>query len=504
MRIALGGLFHESNTFCRPLTTLADYERTRLYLREEMLAPLRGTDTEVGGFLRGADELGFEPVPTSYAWAWPAGPLTEECFRTLLQRLTDEVRQATEQPGGVDGMLLQVHGAMVAEHEPDPDGTIIAAVRTALPPGAPLVVTFDFHANLSPLMVSSCNALIGYDTYPHVDLSDRGREAAGLLVRAIRGEVHPVMALAKPPLMPHIVTQRTADGPMAELMALARDAERQPGVLRVSVAGGFAYADVPRMGMGIVVVADGDAELAAETAARLADEAWSRRERFCVTLPGPEEAVREALLTDASSGPVVLADVADNVGGGAPGDGTALLVELLRHRCQGAVVMLADAEAVQACVQAGVGSRVSLLVGGKNDSLHGAPVPVEAHVRALTDGTFRNRGPMRDGLVDHMGRCAVLVVDGDPQAPGGPEEGLLVVVTERKLPQWNLEQLRSLGIEPSLRRVVVCKGAIAHRAAYAPIASRLIEVETPGCCAGDVRRFEYSQIRRPLYPLDIW
>lgn len=489
MRIAIGGFFHESNTFCRPLTELADYERTRLYQGAEMLAPLRGTDTEIGGFLRAAEELGFEAVPTYYAWAWPSGPLTDHCFRTILDRLKAEIEAALP----LDGVLIQVHGAMVTESEDDPDGTILAAIRSRLPPGVPLVATFDFHANLSPLMVSACDALIGYDTYPHVDLSDRGYEAAGLLVRTIRGEIRPTMALSKPPLMPHIVRQRTADGPMAEMMALAREAEREPGVLRVSVAGGFAYADVPRMGMGILAITDGDEPLAADVAEGLAEEAWARRERFTETLLSPEAAVRQALAAPPGAGPVVLADVADNVGGGAPGDGTVLLAELLRQKADGAVVMLADPEAVDRCLEAGVRASVTLTVGGKVDRLHGDPHTVIGTVRALTDGIFRNRGPMRDGLLDDMGRTAVVQV-----------EGVTLILTERKLPMWNLEQLRSCGVEPTRQRIIVCKGAIAHRAAYAPIAQQMLEVETPGSCSGDVRRFTYEHIRRPLYPIDRW
>ncbi|MGV3722095.1 MAG: M81 family metallopeptidase [Actinomycetota bacterium] len=489
MRIAIGGFFHESNTFCRPLTELADYERTRLYRGDAMLAPLRGTDTEIGGFLRAAAEYGFEVVPTYYAWAWPSGPLSDECFRTILERLKHEV--SAVQP--VDGVLLQLHGAMVTESDDDPDGAILAEVRSCLPPGVPLAATFDFHSNLSPLMVSSCDVLIGYNTYPHVDLNDCGYEAAGLLVRMLRGEIRPTMALSKPPLMPHIVRQRTADGPMAEMMALAREAEQTPGVLRVSVAAGFAYADVPRMGMGILSITDGDEQLAAEGSESLAEEAWARRERFTETLPSPEEAVRLALAAPPDAGPVILADVADNVGGGAPGDGTVLLAELLRQGATEAVVMIADAEAVGVCLRAGTRETVTLAVGGKIDRLHGDPLTVTGTVRALTDGVFRNRGPMRDGLVDDMGRTAVLDI-----------AGLTLVLTEQKLPMWNLEQLRSCGIEPTRQRIIVCKGAVAHRAAYAPIAQQMIEVETPGSCSGDVRGFDYQHIRRPLYPIDLW
>ncbi len=498
MRIAIGGFFHESNTFCRPLTTLADYERTGLYRGAKMIAPRRNTDTEVGGFLAAADELGFEVVPTVLAWAWPGGPLEDACFRAILDEVTTSLRAAFDGPEPPDGVLFQLHGAMVTESDEDPDGTILTEVRAALPPGIPLVVTFDMHANLSPLMVSRCDALIGYNTYPHVDLHAVGREAAQLLVRMLQEEIRPVMSLSKPPLMPHIVRQRTADGPMSEMMALAREAERTPGMLRVSVAAGFPYADVPRMGMGVLAISEGDPDVAADVAETLAAEAWARREAFMATLPDAATAVAEALSTDTSSGPVVLADVADNVGGGAPGDGTFLLAALLRAQSAGqtlagCVVMLADPEAVAACIHAGVRATLDVTVGGKVDRLHGEPVTVTGRVRALTDGVFRNIGPMRDGLVDDMGRVAVMDVDG-----------LTLILTERKLPMWNLEQLRSLGIEPTRQRLIVCKGAVAHRAAYLPIASRTVEVETPGSCAGDVRSFQYRNIRRPLFPLDRW
>jgi microcystin degradation protein MlrC len=274
---------------------------------------------------------------------------------------------------------------------------------------------------------------------------------------------------------------------------MARDAERRPAVLNVSPAAGFAYADVPRMGMGVVATTDNDPHLAAELASEFADAAWARRDRFTAELPDAEAAVRAALAARSEKGPVVLADLADNVGGGTPGDGTTLLGELLGQGPEGALVLLCDPEAVEVCAAVGVRSSIRLRVGGKVDRLHGVPVEVTGRVRTLADGIFRNRGPMRDGLVDDMGRTAVLEVSG-----------LTLVLTERRLAMWNLEQLRSLGIEPSRQRIIVCKGAIAHRAAYGSIASAMIEVETPGACAGDIRRFEYHQVRRPLFPLDRW
>ncbi|MGH3429066.1 MAG: MlrC C-terminal domain-containing protein, partial [Terriglobales bacterium] len=180
-----------------------------------------------------------------------------------------------------------------------------------------------------------------------------------------------------------------------------------------------------------------------------------------------------------------------NLGAGTPGDGTVLLAELLRQRAQGALVLLCDAAAVAACVEAGVGQRVVASVGAKCDCHHGDPVGISGRVRLLSDGVYRNVGPMRDGILEDQGRTAVVDTDG-----------VLVVLTERRMPMWNLHQLRALGIEPRTLRIVVVKAAIAYRAAYSPIARHIIEVDTPGLAAADLSRFDYKRLERPMYPLD--
>jgi microcystin degradation protein MlrC len=190
-------------------------------------------------------------------------------------------------------------------------------------------------------------------------------------------------------------------------------------------------------------------------------------------------------------GLTVLVDVGDNLGAGTPGDGTVLLAELLRQQAQGALVLLCDSEAITACIDAGVGQRVVTRVGAKCDRHHGEPVEISGKVRLLSDGVYRNIGPMRDGIVEDQGRTAVVSVDG-----------VLLVLTERRMPMWNLQQLRALGIEPRTLRIIVVKAAIAYRAAYGPIARHIIEVDTPGLAAADIRRFDYKRLERPIYPLD--
>jgi microcystin degradation protein MlrC len=295
MPLAVAGFVHESDSFLRPLTTLSDFERAGLYgpsRGEAMLAALRGTETEVGGFLRGAEAAGVEAAPVFFAAAPPGGLLADGCFRALLDRLKEAIDAA--QP--VEGVLLQLHGALGTETNDDADGTVLAEVRSCLPPGVPLVATYDRRANLSPLMVSSCDALLG-GAGAERDRGGLGLEAARLLLRMRREEARPVTALAKPPLVADAALLAAApirasvwtDGPGAELLALAREAEREPGMLRVGVAAGFPGADAPRMGMGILATADGDETLAADVAAWLAEEAWARREALAAALPSSRE-----------------------------------------------------------------------------------------------------------------------------------------------------------------------------------------------------------------------
>jgi microcystin degradation protein MlrC len=251
---------------------------------------------------------------------------------------------------------------------------------------------------------------------------------------------------------------------------------------------GFPYTDVPRAGFSVVAVAT-TRDAAQTTAESVASLAWMRRSDFLCNVPDAPRAVAMGLAN--SDGLTVLVDVGDNVGGGTPGDGTVLLRELQKQGAQGALVLLCDREAVAACEAAGVRSPLTLQVGGKSDRHHGPPVEISGTVRTLHCGIYRNAGPMRDGVLEDQGRTAVIDTGG-----------ILLVLTERRMPMWNLEQLRMLGIEPRRLRIVVVKAAIAYRAAYAPIAAHIIEVDTPGLTAADVRRFPYQRLERPIFPLD--
>jgi microcystin degradation protein MlrC len=486
MRIAVASFMHESNTFNPTRTDRAAFAAQSLVFGAAMADEWRDAHHEVGGFFRALAGTGDEAVPLGMAWATPGGPVADAVLDEVTGRLIDGLKR--ERP---DGLLLALHGAMVAESHPDADGEVLARLRAAVGPDLPIVVTLDLHGNLSQRLIDHATATVAYRTCPHVDQKECGERAAELLRRTLRGEVRPRQALAKPPLIVNIMAHDTSCEPLRSFMEEARELERQPGILRVNVLPGFAYADVPQMGPSVVVVTDGDADLARREADRIGRRLWDERE--CMARPLPDAAAAVAQALRAGKTPVVLVETGDNVGGGSPGDATFVLAELLRQGATDAVVCLYAPNEVRQCAAAGVGAEVDVSVGGKTDRLHGEPVAVRGRVRVLHDGTYVEPAARHGGQrVNRMGLTALVEIEGRN----------LLVLTSLRHPPFSLGQLTCLGIAPQRQRVLVVKAAIAYKAAYLPVAGAVIEVDTPGITAVNPHRFDYQHIRRPLYPLD--
>jgi microcystin degradation protein MlrC len=387
-------------------------------------------------------------------------------------------------------LLLALHGAMVTESFPDADGEVIRRIRESVGPDFPMVVTFDLHGNLTEQMIAHCNAAVTYRTNPHVDQRECGLRAVSLMKRILAREVEPRQALAKPPVLISLAVQDTSREPLRPLLEQLRRLEETPPILAASFALGFPYADVPQMGPSILVVADGDAQRARKEADAVAERIWEAREGMAASLPEASEAVAMALRS--SSTPVVLVDFGDNIGGGSAGDGTVILAEMLRQGTTHGVVCLYAPNEVRHCIQAGINARVQLEVGGKVDRMHGEPVSIEGRIRVLHDGAYIEPQPRHGGRrINHMGLTALLELEGHN----------LLVLTSQRHPPFSLGQLTCLGIQPERQRLLVVKAAIAYKAAYAPIAGQIIEVDTPGLTAVNPARFRYRHIRRPLFPL---
>ncbi len=485
-RVAIGGLMHETNTFAKTRTTPDDFRAYQFARGDEMLARYANVRSEIGGMMAGARENDVTLIPTIFSFAVPSGMVTRETYQQLAAWVLDDLARID-----FDGVLLALHGAMVAEGVPDVEGDLLRRVR-ALVGNKPIVATFDMHANLSAAMRQYADVLIGYDTYPHVDPYERGIEAANVIAKMLRGEIRPTMALEQLPLLSVPQAQYTASGPMREIMARVAEMEKDTRVIAASVAVGFPYADVECAGMSVVVTTNGDTGLARDSARALREMIWARRDAFGVQNMRVEDAVSRAVASE--NAPVILVDVADNIGGGAPGDGTVLLKALRDAHARHAVVTIADAEAAAQAIDAGIDNFVSLCVGGKTDFFHGEPVELRGRVRLISTGEYMHKGSYMTGMVMRMGRTVVLNCDG-----------VDVVLMERKTMPFDAQQLRSLGIEPADQKIIVVKSALAWQAAYGDMARAVFYVDTPGICTANLKTLPYHNVRRPIFPLDnLW
>ncbi len=490
MRIVTGTFSHETNTFSNIPTTMEEFAKQGVIHGEEIPRRFRGTNSIEAAFLEASEQFGFELLWTVYGSAIPGGLVSQEAYEYFSGHLLEGIQAA----GAIDGVLLHLHGAMVTEEVDDGEGQVLAAVRQLVGPDIPIVTTLDLHANLTPRIIQNCNALTGYDTYPHVDMYERAFEAATILVRIIRGEIQPVMALEQPPLITPLQSQvTTRETPMKRIIDLVHTLEEEPRVISIAAFAGFPFADIAPTGFSSVVVTDGDQDLAARLAKQVTDAAVAERQNWIVHPTPPEEAVRRAMA--AERGPVILADIADSGAGGTAGDATVTFKTLLDLGARNAAVCsISDQEAIDICLAAGVGAEVSMLVGGKRDNLHGDPVPITGKVRLIHEGSFVREGPMNRGVVQTVGRCVVVEIGG--------QGGIELMLTEHRAHPNDLRYFRAFGIEPTQRQMLVLKSAAHYRAAFDPIATETIEVDAPGITSPRLERYPYKNIRRPIYPLD--
>ena len=481
--IAIGGIMHESNTFSETPTDFAAFSQVHA---SNLIKVWGEAHHEIGGFIQGATAYGYTAYPMFMTSATPAGRVTDDAFDRFTEMLIQHLKAAPKH----EGLLLALHGAMVAESYPDGDGEVLRRLRDAFGRDFPIVVTLDQHANVSEQMVAESTALVIYKTTPHIDQRQRGLQAAELMMRILKEGVTPTQVLVKPPMLLNILYHTTNVPPMEPIITAAKQLEANPNVLVANVALGYPYADVHEAGPSFVVVTDNDPQLAQSEADRLSDMLWNVRGQLTLDLPDAAQAVEQAIQSERH--PIILVEMGDNIGGGSPGDSTFILAELVRQEASGYVVVVYDPEAVQTCIQAGVGNGVSLQVGGKADNLHGDPVSIQGNVRLIHDGRYEETQPRHGGQRYHDQGLTTVVAVKDS----------VVVLTSRRQTPFSLQQLLSLGIDPTAMRMIVVKAAVAYRAAYEPIAGQIIEVDTPGLTAVNPLHFTYHDVRRPLFPLD--
>jgi microcystin degradation protein MlrC len=490
--IAIASIMHESNSFNPELTTLSNFSFRQQPTVAATLKDWSAGDTEVAGMVDEITGAGFRIVPVVYASATPKGPVDADAFNELSRMVLDGLAGI----GRLDGVLLALHGAMYTEAFPHADEEIVRRVRAAIGPEVPLVVTHDFHANIPPGIIDYTDALVTYQQNPHIDTRSRGARAASILAGMLNSGLKPRQAIVKPPLMWNIAFQNTLQEPLKAVTDASIALESAPKVLAASVAGGYQYNDAPHMGPAVVVVSDGDAAIAESGSQRLSEMMWERREATRLDLPDAARAVRDAMTSDRY--PVALFDIGDNIGGGATGDETTILAELLRQNAQGWVFVLYDPPAVRAAISAGLEGKFDMNVGGRCKGVRSSPVRVAGRVRSLHAGRYIEPEVRHGGQrYWEMGHTAVIEVSGST-----PDELTLLVLTQERSSPNSMHQLISCGIYPERQKILVAKGTVAPRAAYDPVAARVILVDTPGITAVNPSRFKFERARRDLWGME--
>lgn len=486
MRIAVGALMQETNTFVTTTTDLSAFASQVLLHGDEILTGYGTARLEVPAFLDVLRAEGVEVIPTIAANAVAGGRVTRAAFNALVNDLVDGLQAALP----LDGVLLALHGAMVTEDAADAERVILRAVREVVGGDVPIAATLDLHGHITPAMIAQADILVGYQRYPHTDMYETGARAAALLLETLRGGIRPVLALAKRPMIVSPVAARTDTGPLRHIAQIAAEMERTGRALHASVYPAQPWLDVPDLGFAALVMTDGDPAAAQSAADQLADLAWSLRGEFEPELVSIDAAIRIGL---ASDGVTVVGDAGDAPTGGTAADNPAVLRALLDHQAQSSprpvYVALRDASAVRQAAAAGVGARVSLRVGHSVSVADGDPVEIEGQVLSISDGVYRAEAG--SGAEYHMGQTAVI--------------GLGVIrLCLRSLPalEWDPAMYSSQGLDPGAAALIFVKSPSHFRASFAPIAARVLVADTPGATCANMRRLVFKHVTRPLYPLD--
>ena len=501
-RVLFAGLFHETNTFVEAVTPLEEFVVTQ----GEGLLACSGDSSPMGGALATALELGWCVLPGVDLRAMPSATATDEVLDFFWNALEASLRAVASE--GLDAVFLVLHGAMVTASYSDVEGEVLCRLRSL--PGLerlPVFGVFDLHANFTARMAEHANCLVAYRQNPHTDAREAAVRAVHLLQRCLTTGKLPRTHWAHPPILWPPTGTASAAEPMLSLLSLARDLEGcYPEFWCVNVIAGFSFADTEEAGVSFTVCTTGVPGPAAVALSKLGTRAWEKRALGNKKEASALDVVRNAL-DSAVPGLTVIAEPADNIGGGAPGDGTGLLRAFLALGVPNAGLALTDPEAVEAARLWAVarGAKplsfplpgpVRLAVGGRRSSLDAGPVELECEVLSLSEGRFElldknSHLASATGDFFEMGACAV-VRSGN----------LTLLLTSRPTPPMDLGQWTSQGIDPGSFSYLGVKAAVAHRGAYEPIAARLLSADTPGPCTSLLETLHFQRVRRPVYPLD--
>ncbi|MEX2605761.1 MAG: M81 family metallopeptidase [Kiritimatiellia bacterium] len=490
--ILIAGIFHETHSFLQQATVLDDFS---LHEGDALISRYQGSQSPMDGVLSVGKENNWHIIPSIMMTAMPSGPVDEE---VITRFLSSYLRDLTRVASSLDGIYLVLHGAMISTDRLDVEGDILERTRNTLPANKkqiPIGGILDLHATFSQKMAKQSTCMLAYRENPHSDAKEAAERAAHLLNKVISENLTPNTRMMHSRLLLNPVGTGSADLPMSALLQKAREIEQSdPDILGINVFAGFSYADTPGSGCVVNCIHTGTKNEADAHLNVLVEIARKYKEYGVPVEPSIEEVFQQLPCT--GSGPVLLVEPADNIGGGCPGDATDVLDAALRHRLPNLVAIINDPDAVSLCRAAGLNQTLRTEIGAKTDRFHGEPLSLEGTVIHLSDGDFELENPHSHlasiaGTHIRMGPCAVFV-----------SETATILLTSKKTPPMDLGQLRSQGIQPEEAGYIIIKAAVAHRSAYDPIARASFHVASRGLCAGNLSTLPYQHVNRPIYPLD--
>jgi microcystin degradation protein MlrC len=489
MRLLLAMMKHETNTFSPVPTPLQRFRDWGLHEDEAVVTAYRGTNHPIAAYIDLADEIGAEIVTPIAAEGMPSGPVDRDAYAYLTGRILDALRNQ----GPFDAALLDLHGAMVPQGMVDGEGPLLARMRE-IAPGLPIGITFDMHGNMTDAIMDNATVVVGYKTYPHVDMYKSGLHCGRVMLAALRGEVRPVISWGQAGILAQTLRMGSDEQPMQGAIAECLAEEAHKGILAASIFGGFPMADIPDAGLSMVVVAD--ANLSDGKASRERLLAYARDTRtdwFHVHKPLDEAVARARQISD---GPVVLLDHADNVGSGGTSDVMTVIAEVLHQGLEGvAMAAVWDPLAVQAMQKAGVGATITIDLGGRTamPSIGFPPKPLTltGNVRRLSDGEWTVRGPMYTGSKVTAGPTAVFETGG-----------MQIVVTSLHHEPWDAGIFTHIGIDPAHCRYILLKSRVHYRAGFRPFEKHRITLDGDGVTTSDNTRLTYHHLKPGIYPFN--
>lgn len=484
-RVALLGIYHESNTFLKSVTTLTDFEKGHWLWGNDIRAEYQDAYHEIGGMLEVLDEENIEVLPVMFAEATPGGIISANAFDTLLKGMLDRLDSLLP----VDGCMVVPHGAAVSQYHRDMDGYWLKRLREKVGPDTPVIGTLDPHANVSELMIASTNALIAYKTNPHIDQRQTGKRAAKLMIRVLKEDTRLKQILRKPPLAISIEQQWTERDPCKHLFSYTQNLARTKRMLSVSVCLGFPYADVEEMGTAVIVISENDEQSGLEVGKRIESYMLKYKDQFV----GDKKNIHQLINGIGSLvKPVLLLDMGDNVGGGAPGDSIYLLEEIEKYNRYHFFICLHGPDVVLQARRKMQGEQFEIKLKREDPVNRSLTVRVSL-LQFINNGRFCESEPRHGGQVTFdMGKTAIVRT----------ERGNTIMFTSFRIAPFSLKQLTSFGINPKEYDILIAKGVNAPIAAFTPVCPTIIQVDTPGDTKADMTLFDYKYRIKPLFPFE--